>query len=154
MGVIILHTEDEIKFLRLQKELIEKYSDSSFSSDGGFYALSPLWIKFADASVFFTDDLRECAKKINSVIIENPIFHNNTIICRVQIKFEEKMISGELELCKAFGKKNEAHTKLKLAQASSISFPYSLRIFRLGIEDCPCMYTQGIINYAWRKIPK
>lgn len=178
MIVIIPHTETELALLKLQNELVQKFYKNNI-----ICAVSPLWIQLPpeieqDFSELFTD-LKEAAKKINRVTIEEPALCNEGdftsenssletkkdtnftrregIFCQVKLDFYGKEFNAKIELCRIIKKKETSTDKAEISSINSITstkFPMQLKIFRLGRQENPAPYTKAISESVWRKIPK
>ena len=153
MCVIVLNTQDELDFLRLQKVLAKKFSTNSQI----MCATSPLWIDFS----IDEQNLKNVSQKIESITIEGPALCEEGIFCPVKIVFDNLEYESKLQLCKtvkranildenAYNKKTDSDLK---SESAFMDFPRNLRIFRLGEKEEINPYTKALLKSVWKKLP-
>lgn len=99
MVVIIPHSTEELKLIRLQKELIAR-----LNKDGNIWIRNyPLWIELPDC-IFqnnipeTTAELKDFSKKIDKVTLEKIVFQKNEVFISVKLELISANSAFMLEL--------------------------------------------------------
>lgn len=144
---LILHPDDEIKLINLQKEIIKKYND-----DFKFVRQMPLWIKLEnfEEKKYSKDDLKLIAKKITDIQIQKPELKNDFIICPVFIFYDDKKLSADLPILKNI--KKDSETKKDINLCNENDFPLNIKIFRIANTIIPYKNSIAIQEYIWKKL--
>lgn len=146
MVVIIPHSTEELKLIRLQKELIAR-----LNIDGNIWIRNyPLWIELPDC-IFqnnipeTTADLKDFSKKIDKVTLEKIVFQKNEVFISVKLELISANSAFMLELPLI---SNISTSSIDTISTSSVSTGStttptsttidtvltSLKVFRLGVS--------------------
>lgn len=142
MFVIILHPSEELKLIKLQKELISKLWNPTSCFDASY----PLWIPFD----FPVTNLKQDSKKIKKVTIDAPLWENNDLFCKVTININDEIICSKLNLLQDIKKSCKEQN---IPAGLSLDFPLNIKIFRLGIAvNNPEEHSTAIQDSVWCKL--
>lgn len=132
MLVSIFHPTEELKFTRLQKELISYLNDENTI----WYKIFPLWIEFPQFNFSSVKELKQFSKTINELTFGElqVSVDNNLIFLPVCLKTESGSVATTLPLIYLL--KNRMKNNMKVDTIilnSKINIPSSPNVFRLGI---------------------
>ena len=140
---IILHAEDQLRFVKYQKHLIKLNHP-----DITLIRKSPLWIPL------FSDDknLSDISKSIQKITIHEPVLKNDIIESDADILLDNKMIKSKLTILSVYKPKPDDDKKIIIKNPPDLSFPMDLNIFRIAetekLSDNSCASTA----FVWKKI--
>ena len=138
MTALILHPNDELFFIDLQKQITSEL----FTEERIIIQPSPLWIELGDF------DIKEKAQ-IKQVQIKKLSLCDNYIYCPVLLEYKGKQITSKLTLVclhkgKAFTEKEIAALKEKPER--------QLKVFRLGLVQDQGPHAKSISKSVWCKL--
>ena len=143
MTVIIMHPADELRLIKLQKELIEAFFEETPLPAGNvFYPQIPLWIELADFSL---SDKAQIVK----VELEDFDFSESSIFCPVKITCKKKTISSRLTLVNIL---HGSFFDFKKDMQKIKQPVKALKVFRLGLVAEQGPHAKSISKSVWCKI--
>ncbi len=151
MAVIILHPTEELKLIKLQKEIISEL----FEEGRILYAVKPLWIKIHD-DLAPVDSAQGTKNELSQYTIRQVKFDDielseNSIFIPVTFTTDTAAYNSKLTLVNLHsGRKFTGFDKEKL---NKIKQPVrQLKVFRLGIEKELGSSSKCITKSRWIKI--
>lgn len=135
MVVIIPHSTEELKLIRLQKELIAR-----LNKDGNIWIRNyPLWIELPDC-IFqnnipeTTAELKDFSKKIDKVTLEKIVFQKNEVFISVKLELISANSAFMLELPLISNISTGSTTTTTTTTTTIDTVLTSLKVFRLGLS--------------------
>ncbi|MBR5400440.1 MAG: hypothetical protein IK102_01405 [Treponema sp.] len=136
--VIALHPTEELRLIKLQKELVKEF----FVPGGLVHAHQPLWIETGFESV------DQAKKEIKSVSILAPEYEDEWVVCPVKIeKVDGSVFEGKLNFIDGL-----PHRSAPSNDEGAQTFPLALKIFRLGECTSPSPGVYELCNVVWKKL--
>lgn len=147
MPVIILHPTEELKLIKLQKELVFEL----FNKKRILYRTTPLWIELSDLDIQNKNDLNQTAEKISGVTLCELQVSEKNIFINVKVLCDKKEITAKLPLVNIL--KGEVFSKEDINLIQKKNQPVKqLKVFRLGIEKELSSNSKCITDCKWIKI--
>ncbi|SFI60212.1 hypothetical protein SAMN04487775_10364 [Treponema bryantii] len=151
MAVIILHPTEELKLIKLQKEIISEL----FEEGRILYAVKPLWIKIHDnfAPVDSAQERKNELSKYNirQVELDDIELSENSIFIPVTITTDTAAYNSKLTLVNLHS--GRQFTSFERDKLNKIKQPVrQLKVFRLGNEKELGSSSKCITKSRWIKI--
>lgn len=138
MIVIALHPTEELRLIKLQKELVKEF----FVPGGLVHAHQPLWIETGFESV------EQAKKEITNVTILAPQYDEveGCVVCPVKIQVANgKELESRLDFICGLPRRFVPYNEKDI-------FPLALKIFRLGECTSPSPGVYELCNVVWKKL--
>ena len=146
MAVIILHLTEELKLIKLQKEIISEL----FEEGRILYAVKPLWIKIHD-DLAPVDSAQERKNELSKYNIRHIELSENSIFIPVTITTDKAAYNSKLTLVNLHS--GRQFTGFDRDKLNKIKQPVrQLKVFRLGNEKELGSSSKCITKSRWIKI--